>query len=31
MKVVIIGGGPAGMIAAISSKENHPEDEVIIL
>ena len=31
MKVVIIVGGPAGMIAAISSKENHPEDEVIIL
>lgn len=31
MRVVIIGGGPAGMMAAISSKENHPEDEVIIL
>ena len=31
MKVVITGGGPAGMMAAISAKENHPQDEVIIL
>ena len=31
MKIVVIGGGPAGMIAGISAKENHPEDEVTIL
>ena len=31
MKTVIIGGGPAGIMAAISAKENHPEDEVVIL
>lgn len=31
MKIVIIGGGPAGIMAAISAKENHPEDEVVIL
>ena len=31
MQVVIIGGGPAGMIAGITAKKNHPEDEVIII
>ncbi len=31
MKIVVIGGGPAGMMAGISAKENHPEDEVTIL
>ena len=31
MKFVVIGGGPAGMMAAITAKENHKGDEVIIL
>lgn len=31
MQVVIIGGGPAGMMAGITAKKNHPNDEVIIL
>ena len=31
MKFVVIGGGPAGMMAAITAKENHKSDEVIIL
>ncbi len=31
MKVVIVGGGPAGMVAAISAKEANSEAEVIIL
>lgn len=31
MKIVIIGGGPAGMMAAISAKEANQEAEVIIL
>lgn len=30
-KVIIVGGGPAGMMAAISAKKNHPEYEVLIL
>lgn len=31
MKVAIIGGGAAGFFAAISTKENYPEAEVVIL
>ena len=31
MKVLIIGGGPAGMIAAITAKKNYPEADVEIL
>ena len=32
MKTVIIGGGPAGMMSAISAAENRsPKDEVIIV
>lgn len=31
MKVVVIGGGPAGMMAAISSKETNPKNEVTII
>ena len=31
MQIVIIGGGPAGMMAGITAKKNHPDDEVIIL
>ena len=31
MKVLIIGGGPAGMMAAISCKQNNPSYDVVIL
>ena len=31
MKLVIIGGGPAGIMAAIKAKENNDNAQVIIL
>lgn len=31
MKVYIIGGGPSGMMAAISAKKYHPQSDVILL
>lgn len=31
MKIVIIGGGPAGMMAAISSAENNKDNEIILI
>lgn len=30
-QIIIIGGGPSGMMAAISSKEHHPEAHVILM
>ena len=30
-KIIIIGGGPSGMMAAISAKMHNPSDEVILL
>src|SRR5690554_3064525 len=30
-KIIVIGGGPAGMMAAISCKERYPHDQVILL
>ena len=31
MKILIIGGGPAGMMSAISAKQKNSKNEVIIL
>lgn len=30
-QIVVIGGGPSGMMAAISSKEHHPDANVVLL
>ena len=30
-QIIVIGGGPSGMMAAISSKEHHPDAHVILL
>lgn len=31
MKVIVIGGGPAGLVASISIKKHHPDYQVILL
>ena len=31
MKIIIIGAGASGIVAAINHKRNHPQDDVLII